>query len=401
MKAIHDKFTTNKTTEQLSSSSCEPGPGTRTKTGNVLIDSEELRFTTAGEWFYLNPSVLRVAGRVASITFSLVSNVAPNTVFFGSAVNNAVKVTDFNYTGVQFTSASSITARVGGGASTSFVFFGSIVIGRKYTLYQVYRTSGQFLLLKDHVTGEIALRHVDSVDNTGYLYIGVGMGSNSSFKVYKIYYEQNHFMIGSSVSDTFDRADGILGTTDGLAQADINSGSGFEWIEQVGSFNISNSAARAATLTNGTAIATVEDIAPDQIILCKTTQSSGRVGIIIRYVDANNYIAAYYDGTNAKLEKVINGNATQVGVSITSNSKIDVMLKVLIKDTEIMMYYGDYGMSTTGLYTIDDLIFSLATKFGVYSTSTENTIKNFVAYNIYGYGDLQAPREITNVTMRD
>ena len=88
-------------------------------------------------------------------------------------------------------------------------------------------------------------------------------------------------------------------------------GSDLTWTQQVGAWTVATGKANASALSGGKALATVPaTLTPDLLIAAALTRSAGVVGLVVRYTDTSNYVVAYHDGTNAKLDQVVAGVTT-------------------------------------------------------------------------------------------
>lgn len=87
---------------------------------------------------------------------------------------------------------------------------------------------------------------------------------------------------GSTItSDSFNRANGSLGTSDAAA-----GGSGLAWTANSGTWNIASN-----VVTVNTGFATVDLSTQDHVVYSKLNSTGGYFGVVARYVDVDNYVA--------------------------------------------------------------------------------------------------------------
>jgi len=194
------------------------------------------------------------------------------------------------------------------------------------------------------------------------------------------------------VSDGFNL--GEFGVSDGLGHAiDSGVGSGgssITWTNRVGTWGLSGSRAKAATLSGGIAIATVPTGTPNPVsVIWQVFKGAGAlygyIGHVVRYKDANNYVRVTigHDGTNEVLEctEVIAGTPTQLfKISPTdyvfSNGK---RLAVIVNGQSLTALYDN--ASIAGASATLTLTGESTDEVGLYSTavSASDTIEAFFA----------------------
>lgn len=164
---------------------------------------------------------------------------------------------------------------------------------------------------------------------------------------------------GLPVTDDFNRADSTttLGT----------STSGHVWVPFTSTvWGISSNKAYIQNSAGPQTIAYVESGAGDVTIeatVHKTdaTNSINRMGVAFRVSDEDNYLFAYFVGTNAlRIHKVVAGSGSQIGtgtVTFANNS----VLKVVLSGTSIEAFQN--GVSKVG--PITESFNQTATKHGI------------------------------------
>lgn len=154
-----------------------------------------------------------------------------------------------------------------------------------------------------------------------------------------------------SASDSFNRANGALGTTDGVGIDGIAGGSGLSWVEQVGTWGITSNRARANTVVANNAIATVDTGKTDGVICAKITTSSAG-GVIARYVDANNYARVRVTTTSIDVIQIIGGASTTLWSLASVVYIADADIVVRLDGNRISLeyngeYYGSWALDVS------------------------------------------------------
>lgn len=328
------------------------------------------------------PTVIRQAGLVERIDFNNVDNCDGRMGFR----TNTTAISDFDNNGIQFGTAQEVLARrtTTGGS----LFMMTSVANNEYPVRQILRNTGRYILIKG-VDSIIRFRHMDEWSNASPLSAGMtAVTRNKTLQFDNVGIPTSLFYaIQSLASDSFNRADGAIGSTDGAGHAEANSGSGLAWTNQVGTYTIATNKAASSTLSGGSAIATVDSGTIHVYIRVKATRSAGNVGVVLRYVDANNYIRAYHDGTNAVLEKVVAGTPTSV-ISAAATYSAGAYITVICDGAVFELQYNEVRIGTGG--TIADAGLQTSTLMGLYSTNAANTFDDFVLFAERGYADIEA-----------
>lgn len=390
--SLRDIFNTALAAGSVNGTLSEPGPGTRNVTdftgANVLITGSKLRIIGDGTWnhegIWLTPALTRAAGLVIRSDFGSFSGAGSAMMVLTTAAN--ANFSGYSNVGIKMLSNGVHQARrTTDGTSVNIV----ITAASSGAWYTVLRNTGRYICYDPQTGADIQLVWWDAWDNTATLYMGATNLDNNfqinydNFSSPKAYY----FNIGSMAlaSDSFNRADGVLGSTDGAGHAEANGGSGKAWVDQLGTWGIATNKAAASALSGGKAMALVDIGTRDLILACSVTRSAGVVGIVLRWTDANNYLIAYHDGTNAKLDEVVAGTpTTRITAAATYNAGSEI--RVRANGAQYILYYndlyvGNYG-SGSALLT--------GTKCGMYTTDTGATFDNFVLFGQYGYNALRA-----------
>jgi hypothetical protein len=201
-------------------------------------------------------------------------------------------------------------------------------------------------------------------------------------------YSTSSFQTGITVTHAAVPLAGF-GTTDGFGHAEeIGVGAG-------GSGNAWSSGASTWSVFGGTAIntspsgisqqlASVSTSTPDVLVsVAPITNSGGEKAGVVTNLDSvsnpQNYVLAYTDGTNCKLDKVVGGTLTNVISAACTFSGTPGALLTVIKDgTKYLLIYNGAKIGSTA--TISDAGIINNTKHGIFSTSVVNHLDNFSVY---------------------
>lgn len=251
---------------------------------------------------------------------------------------------------------------------------GSNTISTDYIFALVIRATGLHVLVKGNEYTNWTLLYINkgnASDNPFYPVVTFLVNSTSS-----LYYARALKSAISSVvplvSDSFNRSDGSLGTADGAGSEE--SGGTASWTDQIGTWAVSTNTAAASSAPG---IATVPCGTINVLTAVDVTRSAGVAGIVLRYADSNNYVIAYHDGTNAKLDKVVAGVTTNV-ISAAATYSAGARLVVSARSTKFRLYYNNALIGSEG--TISDAGLQTGQAHGLYTTDTGNSLDNFASW---------------------
>lgn len=162
--------------------------------------------------------------------------------------------------------------------------------------------------------------------------------------------------------------------TDGLGNPEHNGSAGLVWTD-IGTWGVSANAASCSSLSGGLGIRYVTTSSPNAIVDVVPTRSAGNVGGIARYVDSNNYLRFYYEGTNAVCEQIVAGNPSTLRTGAVSFVAGGILRLILEDATTARLYYNETGVGA--VFTVPS---STNTNHGIYTTNTGNTLKRFVVW---------------------
>lgn len=141
------------------------------------------------------------------------------------------------------------------------------------------------------------------------------------------------------------------------------------WVEQAGTWGAAAGKASASALTGGLALATVDVGTADVLLDATVTRAAGVVGLVARYQSATDYLIAYHDGTNCKLDKVVGGvttNLISAAVAIGAGG-----LRLILSGTSAWLFLN--GAAVGSVATVPASSF---TAHGLYTTDTGATFDN-------------------------
>lgn len=377
---LRDEFTTALPAGSVNGTNCEPGPGTRyvADTENLLsISGGQLQFggyTAENDPIYSIPvAIPRVAGRMMATQFTTPG--AVNCSFrigFGSAGPETPTRAGLLVAGT------SKALSVLDNSARPCVYLANSTAYKSLTCLRA--TVGSFNFLKGGTFTNPTLLYVGFVGSGNPLYLNCAIQKNFAHSIDYVRIPTSLWLPSPLCSDGFTRADGVLGSTDGLGHAEgvaggIGSGgSGVSWTDSVGTWGISSGKAACSALSGGVGIATVNLSTANVHVIAAVTRSGGNAGIVLRYVDSSNYIHAYHDGTNAVMVKVVAGTPTTLVTAAAAYSD-SANLVAMCDGTEFRLWYNNAHIGTGTDPTLPG-----GTRVGLYTTDTGNSFDNFNAW---------------------
>lgn len=368
-----DLFTTDRAAGAVNGTAAEPGPGTRTvtDTGNQLsIANGQMRIVGVcnnNDPYYRLDAAARTAGLVGYAKFKPVA---------GKRISDLGWMTSGNAT----THAIFRTAVESGGViqivGTSGIY---LVDDVWYEMFQVLRASGAWTYLNDG-RGPRLLFGTATGNAASLLWASRGIATyDQDVSVDEMSVEQAIWSIPVLASDSFNRADGAPGSTDGAGIPE-SGGAGLAWTDRVGTTAIATNALAFSALDGGVGIATVNAGNHRVWLQVDVTRTAGNAGLVFGYTDASNYGRAYHDGTNVVVQKVVGGAATTIATAAAAyvagralKASVDELdATVFYGDTRIQFFFAKFGGMTLG-----------STHHGVYTTDTGNTFDNFAIVETY------------------
>ncbi len=271
-----------------------------------------------------------------------------------------------------------VSANINFGSATLLRIRGATLVGvppasgTNVYVATVLRSAGLFYFIKETTAFPVwSLLWMDTNALQTAMYPGLSTGATTSVVTLdQVRVPTRTFIPVPLQSDGFSAA-----STDGAGNSENNGPVGQAWTNAAGTWGVSAGKAQASALASSKAFRTLPTASPDVIADVAVTRSAGVGGLVLRYQDASNYLIAYHDGTNAKLDKVVAGVTTNV-ISAAATYSAGAILRVIMAGTAIRLYYNGAAVGT--VQTVTDM--AAATTHGLYTTDTGNTFDNFVAW---------------------
>lgn len=178
-------------------------------------------------------------------------------------------------------------------------------------------------------------------------------------------------------SDSFNRADGAIGSTDGLGTSEAG-GAAWPWTNQVGAVAISGNKAKATSLAGGIAICTVPVPTAHVFLQAALTRGTTGVGIVLRYQDAQNYVYIRRVVTNIELHKVTTAGGDATVLTTAAAEVAGALLQASFDQTKLRHYYNAALVGTE--QTISDAALQSSLNMGLIFFDTDSSAGNFVVW---------------------
>lgn len=191
-------------------------------------------------------------------------------------------------------------------------------------------------------------------------------------------------------SDGFGSAFGVtdgLGHEEGIAGGIGVGGGSVTWVQSVGAWATGSGVASASALSSGIAYCTLQSSTADHFTSVKLTRSAGALGLVLRWVDANNYIRLYHDGTSIELVEVIGGTPQAALFAAAATFSAGAELVSHMAGTSIRVIYNNANVSTA---TVDSALTGLGV--GLYTTDTGNSFDDFLVHKSTDHSQLDKYR---------
>jgi len=358
-----DRFTDTRAAGAVNGTPATPGPGVRTVVdGNskLSIGAGVANFATGGVtvgnpglWY---ESVGRAYGRV--VIGAMILGPTSATPSIGWDTNQGGVI--LYYIGFQSTSI----------YIDDLILVAVFANNTTYLTAVVMRANGMYYFIKGGLyTNWTLLWSHSSGSAAGYPSVGSASGTLTVFTADNIRVPVTLYNVPVLAYDTFTRADGALGSTE-TAGPDAQAVTARAWTAQVGTWAIASNVAGATALAGGIAIATYDAGSADVLHDVAATRAAGNIGAVYRYADSSNYLIAYHDGTNAKLDKVVAGVTTNL-ISAAATYSAGAVVRAILSGTEARLFYNNAAVGSLATAPA-----SSATLHGLYTTDTTNSLDN-------------------------
>ena len=373
---LREDFTDTRAAGSVNGTPATPGPGTRVVTdtenklsvsgGYCVVDKK-----TTPSWgdprLYNDHSIARLPGQLFTAHFFLTT---VNSFLVGLGSNTTAALPDNH--GLMATTNLYVVLY---DQSASPAKLGSITVGYDYYVTIALRSVGAHYFLRggpEFPQQTLVYSRPTGASGTT-LYAGIFNNAGVG-KVGYLYFPKRLFLPSPLASDAFTRAS--LGSTDGAGHLETSGigsgGSGLTWTNKQGAFGITSNKAQASALDGGgVAIATLVTGQTNVNIDAVITRTAGISGVVLRYVDSDNYIYAGWDGTNWIAVKRVASVETTV---LTAAAALGAgAIKVHLHGDRIYLIRNWVtNVGTEGI--IGDAILQTSALHGLFTTDLANTI---------------------------
>lgn len=213
---------------------------------------------------------------------------------------------------------------------------------------------------------------------------------DSTFALYQVAIPKNAWLPTPIILDGFTQSLVSDGTnwstyprTDYLG-ASWPNGSGVAWNQTAGSWGVTAGTLKCSTLASGVGIATIATTSPNYVIACKVSAAGG--GIVLRYVDANNYMYATATATAAELHKVVGGVDSIVKTHTLTTG--NYLQQIYCNGPTVAFIYNVTQVSNSP-YTVTDSVLLTGATIGFRTTDVNVVASGFHAYHVSGHDSIK------------
>jgi lysophospholipase L1-like esterase len=365
---LRDEFTTARAAGAITTTVAEPGPGTRT------VADTESKLTIAENDLVFGGGMAVPAFGDPGLSFAAQARTAGRMMVAGIRHTGGTIAFGFEQatSGTPVIATAYLAVANVGLRATATVTTETLTLGELYDIAVILRAAGAFFLIRGGADfPSWTLVHATIRHATASLYPIISSNTGAT-RVRYLRVPDALWLPAPSASDSFNRANAAtLGTTDGAGHAEANGGSGLAWTANVGAWAIATNKAAATDVAGAAAIATVDAGAANVLMNAMITFAGGAgIGVVARYVDASNYVRAYHDGTNIKLDKVVGGSVTNLFT--VANTTNNAQLQLRAKGTTFQVMYNNASVGT--VQTVSDAALQSSTRAGIVALGTASTI---------------------------
>jgi len=372
---LYDQFTTALAAGSVNATNAEPVGGARTVTdtnSKISIASGVLSFalgaaTDNGIWWGTNT---RVLGKALLGNFFLTDNT--QNIYFGWDANQATGITD----AINFNSSAGVLK-----ISSSFT---DITVdaysAANYVVALIMRATGMFYFIRGGAFTNWALLYTSlAVSSAGFP--GIRLNNTHAFTADNIRVPKRLFIPVPLQSDGMSAA-----TTDGAGNAEANGAAGNAYTN-VGTWGVAAGVRSCSVLSGGVGFSYLPCTSSNVVMDAAVTRTGDNAGIVARYADANNYLIAYTEGTNAVCVQVVAGTPTTLRTGAVTYGAGNV-LRLILDGTAGRLFYNNLAVGA--VFTVPA---STSLNHGLYTSNTGNTFDNLVIWargNEGQYGGLDS-----------
>jgi lysophospholipase L1-like esterase len=188
-----------------------------------------------------------------------------------------------------------------------------------------------------------------------------------------------------SPTATIGNSDGE-GHFEGLANIIGAGGGGLAWTVRTGAVSIVNGKAIATALDgDGRAIATVPVSTVNLLLQGRMTKGTTGAGIILRYLDNNNYVYCWHNGTNLKLIRRVAGVDQAANINAAATYAADAIIEVHARLTKFRALYNAVWIGAE--QTISDADLQTGLHIGAIWLDIDSTINSIEAHPVGNGGE--------------
>lgn len=382
---LNDQFTADRAAGSVNGTSAEPTGGTRTvvdTNSKLSITGGRLSFATGnatgdGLWY---GSTTRASGLVYLGTI----NLSAGYPSFGFDTNQSGGIGDSN---MILSTGSTIYLDVLGGVNAGTLGSGT------YQVAIVLRGTGSYYYIKGETFTNWTLLWIKSTGSTATLYpaftslVSTFVGTADNIRI-----PTATWLPTPLAYDTFTRADGAIGNSE-TTGPDSQTTPSLAWTSALGTAGVASNKLQFSALSGGLGVATLPTSATISVLHeAALVRSAGDVGLVVRWVDASNYVKAIHNGTNVQLIKVVAGTPTTL-INTAATYGAGYVMRVICDATKFRVYYNNAFIGSE--QTISDAALQ-AGSVGVYTSDLGNTFDNILTFARSGYTD--APFETITIT---
>jgi len=366
---LRDEFNSPLAAGSVNGTAAEPGPGIRTVTdtnSKISVSSGALVFgagtgSSDGIWY---SSLARAVGKMVLCRLVFTTKLLE----FGWDVSAGINVTD----SILFNTGDTLSVRLDG-----TVMAVGTAAASTYYLAAVMRAIGMFWFIKGGSFTSWSLLFLSATGSAAGV-PGIRSDTTGSGDFYYVRVPRRLWLPVPLASDGFPTA---FGTTDGTGHAETSGlgagGGGLAWAAALGTWGISSAKANCSALdgTKNIGVAHVTTPTVDVLASVGVTRAAGAAGLVLRYTDADNFLYAYHDGTNAALVEVVAGTPANVVAPTAATYSAGADLVVMLDGASARLFYNGAAAGTNGTTNI-----TTGAKHGLWSNNTNPTLDNFVVY---------------------
>lgn len=398
---LHDEFTTDLATGSVNGTLAEPGGmGTTAQKTRTVIDSDNGLSIISGKALsngkvaaaYGDPglwygAITRAAGVLMLGEMNLSANDGYYQIGFGSGQSGQLAH------GIYWLGSSICVKSNLSNCITGYGYYAST----PYQAAIVLKATGTYYFIKGSAIWPNWTMLWESPQlNTTPMYPGFEtIIHNKTMTVDHIKVPVETWLPTALAYDSFTRADAALGSSEIVGP----DGSGTParavtaraWTDSIGTWAINTNRATCSALAGGLGIATLDAGLRNVWVEAKTPVYAGNnMGIVASYVDTDNYIYAYYDGTNVHLIKRVAGAETPlIDIAAVTFNAANVM-KLRIDGTSVSLFYGTDNNISDSIQTIGDAGLLTGTKCGLFTSNIGNIFDNFTVFPLGSEGQYSA-----------